>query len=239
MRPGEIIECLELNPIIAAIRDDGWDAALHSPAQVLFYLSAEVLTVAERIRQAHEAGKYVLVHADLAEGIGKDRAGLRYLAKCGADGILSTKAQLIRYAKELELITVQRFFVLDSRGMESIDEMLRTSCPHLMEIMPGVIPKAISKFSKVLNLRAKAVAVCTPTCRMPNAVINLFNAGVLLVTIASTKFFADSSPNLSNCATCPTFNLYKSAIDPTNPLSIKASTFFSPNPSIFRAGFDA
>ena len=47
MRPGEIIECLELNPIIAAIRDDGWDAALHSPAQVLFYLSADLTTVAD------------------------------------------------------------------------------------------------------------------------------------------------------------------------------------------------
>ena len=27
MRPSEIIECLERNPVIAAIRDDGWDAA--------------------------------------------------------------------------------------------------------------------------------------------------------------------------------------------------------------------
>lgn len=30
MRPNEILDCLELNPIIAAIRDDGWEAALHS-----------------------------------------------------------------------------------------------------------------------------------------------------------------------------------------------------------------
>ena len=147
MKLQPILDCLECDPVIAAIRDDRWQEAIDSPAQVLFYLSAEVLTVAERIRQAHEAGKYVLVHADLAEGIGKDRAGLRYLAQCGADGILSTKAQLIRYAKELDLIAVQRFFVLDSRGMESIDEMLRTSCPHLMEIMPGVIGKAIRRFS--------------------------------------------------------------------------------------------
>ena len=73
MRPSEIIECLELNPIIAAIRDDGWEAALHSPAQVLFYLSADLTTVADRIRQAHEAQKILLIHMDLAEGIGRDR----------------------------------------------------------------------------------------------------------------------------------------------------------------------
>ena len=68
MKLQPILDCLECDPVIAAIRDDRWQEAIDSPAQVLFYLSAEVLTVAERIRQAHEAGKYVLVHADLAEG---------------------------------------------------------------------------------------------------------------------------------------------------------------------------
>ena len=146
MRPSEIIECLELNPVIAAIRDDGWSAALHSPAQVLFYLSADLTTVSQRIKQAHEAGKILLNHMDLAEGIGKDRAGIRYLTQHGVDGIISTKAQLIRTAKEMGLLTVQRFFALDSKGMESIEEILRTSTPHLIEIMPGVIGKAIRRF---------------------------------------------------------------------------------------------
>ncbi len=146
MRPSEIIECLELNPVIAAIRDDGWDAALHSPAQVLFYLSAELTTVGAKILQAHQAGKILLIHLDLAEGIGKDRAGIRYLAQQGVDGIISTKGQILRSAKELGLLTVQRFFALDSKGMESIEEMLRTSTPHLIEIMPGVIGKAIRRF---------------------------------------------------------------------------------------------
>ena len=45
------------------------------------------------------------------------------------------------------LLTVQRFFALDSKGMESIEDMLRTSTPHLVEIMPGVIGKAIRRFS--------------------------------------------------------------------------------------------
>ena len=64
------------------------------------------------------------------------------------DGVISTKAQQIRYAKEQGLITIQRFFALDSKGMESIEEMLRNTNPHLMEIMPGVIGKAIMRFRK-------------------------------------------------------------------------------------------
>ena len=144
----KIISCLEENPVVAAIGDSKWEQALESPAQMIFYLSANLLTVEEKVRQAHGAGKYVMVHLDLAEGIGRDRSGIQFLAQCGVDGIISTKAQLIRLAKEQGLITVQRFFALDSKGMESIEEMLRSTNPHLMEIMPGVIGKAIRRFRK-------------------------------------------------------------------------------------------
>lgn len=148
MKMSDMITCLECNPVIAAVTDEKWLPALESPAQVIFYLSANLLTVKERVQQAHAAGKIVMVHMDLAEGIGKDRSGIRFLAGCGVDGVISTKAQLIRLAKEQNLITVQRFFALDSKGMESIDEMLRNTNPHLMEIMPGVIRKAITRFRK-------------------------------------------------------------------------------------------
>lgn len=148
MNIGTLLSCLECNPVIAAVTDEKWQQALESPAQVIFYLSANLLSVEEKVRQAHAAGKYVMVHLDLAEGIGRDRSGIRFLAQCGVDGIISTRAQLIRLAKEQNLITVQRFFALDSKGMESIEEMLRATNPHLMEIMPGVIGKAIRRFRK-------------------------------------------------------------------------------------------
>lgn len=147
MTPQELIGCLELNPIIAAVHESAFEAAVASPADVIFYLEANLLTVAARVQAAHEAGKCIFVHMDLADGIGKDKAGLAYLAKCGVDGIISTRTQLLRSAKELGLISVQRFFALDSQGMESISETLENAVPHLIEIMPGVIGKAIKRFS--------------------------------------------------------------------------------------------
>lgn len=139
----DMIACLECNPVIAAIGDDKWQKALESPAQVIFYLSANLLTIEEKVRQAHAAQKYILVHLDLMDGIGKDRTGIRYLAQCGADGILSTKGQLIRLAKEQGLFTVQRFFVVDSGGTEGLWDVYRNTAPHLMELMPGVVTKVI------------------------------------------------------------------------------------------------
>ena len=89
-----------------------------------------------------------MVHIDLADGIGKDKAGIQYLTKCEVDGIISTRSHLIRAAKELGLITVQRFFALDSQGVDSIEEVLHASSPTLVEIMPGIAGKVIKRFSK-------------------------------------------------------------------------------------------
>lgn len=147
VRAANLNERLELSPVIAAIRDSKWAAALASPSEILFYLEPHLTTVRARISEAHKAGKLIFVHLDLAEGIGKDKEGVAFLADCGADGIISTRAQIIRFAKELNLLTVQRFFALDSQGLDSILEMLKSSHPHYMEIMPGVIPKVLARFA--------------------------------------------------------------------------------------------
>ena len=147
MRFTELIGRLECCPIIAAVRQNKWESALRSPASVIFDLEASLLTVKTHAEQAHTADKALFVHVDLAEGIGKDKVGIRYLEEIGVDGIISTRGQIIRMAKEQGLLTVQRFFAVDSQGMDSIQEMLRSTNPHLLEIMPGVIGKAIKRFS--------------------------------------------------------------------------------------------
>ena len=114
---------------------------------MIFCLKTNILNVADRVKAAHGAEKCILIHVDLADGIGKDRAGIDYLASLGVDGIISTRTQLCRHAKDRGLIAVQRFFALDSQGMESIGENLENSVCDLAEIMPGVIGKAISRFS--------------------------------------------------------------------------------------------
>lgn len=144
----QVLRCLESNPVIAAVQQEKFDLALASPAQVIFHLGVNLLSVKEVVSQAHSAGKFIFIHIDLAEGIGKDRIGVRYLSECGVDGIISTKAQLIRYGKEQGLVSIQRFFTLDSKGMDTIADMIKNSNPHFIEIMPGVISKTIKRFAK-------------------------------------------------------------------------------------------
>ena len=180
----KIISLLEQDPVIAAVGNDKWDDALRYPGKVIFYLSADLLTIKQRVEEAHLAGKLLMVHIDLAEGIGKDRTGVAYLVDCGVDGIISTKSNLIRYAKEQGILVIQRCFALDSRGLDSIGDALRNTAPHLMEIMPGVIPKAISKFSK------QSVPVIAGGLLQTKAeVMEALNAGATAVSTGSKELW--------------------------------------------------
>ena len=142
-----LLKTLEAAPVIAAVRDKLFDKALQSPVDVIFLLGGDIATISQRIKAAKEQKKYIFIHIDLADGIGKDRSGIRFLAQCGADGIISTKSSLIKYAKEQNMLTIQRFFAYDSHGVESIDDVLSNTKPDIMEIMPGVMGKIVERFS--------------------------------------------------------------------------------------------
>lgn len=147
MLVSDLKDCLERSPIIAAVSKKRFEAAVNSPCEMVFLLSASLLDVKEYIEFAHKNNKKIFIHIDLADGIGKDKTGVEFLAAAKADGIISTRAQLIRFAKESGLLTVQRFFALDSKGLDSITDMLENANPDLIEIMPGVISKVIRHFS--------------------------------------------------------------------------------------------
>ena len=147
MKKAELLERLAENPVIAAVREEGFQEAVSSSAGVIFCLSANILQLPDCVRAAHEADKAIFVHIDLADGVGRDRAGLAYLASLGVDGVISTRTQLVRQAREVGLLSVQRFFALDSQGLASMEETLASARPDLVEIMPGVIGKVIAKLA--------------------------------------------------------------------------------------------
>lgn len=148
MEYSQIIYRMENCPVIAAVHQHQWQAALESPVEIIFYLDASLMTIRDMVSQAHAADKALFVHMDLAAGIGRDKTAVEYLAYCGVDGILSTRPQIIRRAKELGMVAIQRFFIVDSQGVTSIREMLRSTAPDMIEIMPGVITKIIKSFQR-------------------------------------------------------------------------------------------
>ena len=135
-------------PIAAAIRTEkDFSTALHSDVDMIFLLHSNIMTVHQYVKEIHSAGKKAFVHVDFAEGIGKDRYGLEFLAKQGVDGILTTRTNIVKAAKEYGLITVQRFFIVDSHSLGTSVDSIKISKPDIIEIMPGVVTKKIKEFA--------------------------------------------------------------------------------------------
>ena len=137
------------HPIIAAVRTDiDLAAALESDSAAVFLLNGSIDTLREHAEKAHKAGKKLFLHIDLAGGLGKDEAGVRFAAKQGIDGIISTRGPLIRAARECGVLCVQRFFMVDSHSVDTAVESLRTFRPDLAEIMPGIAFRTVERLQK-------------------------------------------------------------------------------------------
>ena len=58
---------------------------------------------------------------------------------------------MIRRAKELNLFTVLRVFVIDSMSLSGIEKQGQNR-PDFLEIMPGTMPKTIRKIGKMTKV---------------------------------------------------------------------------------------
>ena len=131
-------------PIIAAVKRKDLEAALASEIQAIFLLSSNIMEIDELTKKTHEKGKLLFIHMDFVDGLSKDAAGVRYLAQKGLDGLISTRSNLILCARELGLCVIQRFFMVDSRSVDTALESIRQTRPDIVEIMPGIAYKAIA-----------------------------------------------------------------------------------------------
>lgn len=148
-----VFAAMEESPIIAAVRDPlRWESAIRSPASVLFLLCGDIMTVQEMVGQAKAAGKQVFVHLELLGGIGRDNRAIDFIAnRVCPQGIISTRSSQVRYAREKGLLTVQRFFLVDSLSVGTAVETARSIRPDFVELMPGIMPGVIRRLSEELD----------------------------------------------------------------------------------------
>lgn len=139
--------------IIAAVHNmEEFEEALKSNVQIIFALSTNIMNISTYVKMAHEKGKIIFVHIDMTNGITKDSYGMGYIADAGVDGIISTRTNMIRLAKERGLKTVQRLFVIDAQSIKTSVESAKMHKPDFIEVMPGIVPKSVIRFKENLNI---------------------------------------------------------------------------------------
>jgi len=146
-------EVVKENPIIAAVREmSSLPAALQSRVSAIFLLCGEICSLGEAVVAAREAGKPIFLHIDLVEGLGRDKAAIKYLAQeVKPEGIITTRSHLIRQAKEYHLFTIQRIFVLDSLSLKTGIANVKETEPDAVECLPGIMPRVLRRLAGELS----------------------------------------------------------------------------------------
>lgn len=131
-------------PVIAAIKSQmELTQCLTYENAVVFILFGNLMELPDIVRSLQSAGKLAIVHADLIDGLSPREAAVDYIGKTNADGIISTKKNLVRYAKKCGLIAIQRFFIFDSMSMRNTLNVLPLDYADAIEILPGTLPRVI------------------------------------------------------------------------------------------------
>ncbi|MBO5526199.1 MAG: glycerol-3-phosphate responsive antiterminator [Clostridia bacterium] len=143
----------EKKKVIYAVKgNEELERALQRDGKIIFLLKADINSAAETVERCHAAGKQVYIHLDLAVGMGKDEAAIRFLAEhIRPDGVLSTKINVVKTAKDYGLRTIYRVFMIDSQSMDSAIANIRKYSPDAIEIMPGVAYDAITEIKECVS----------------------------------------------------------------------------------------
>ena len=147
MQRSWLLEKLEENPIIAAVKDEeGLEACLECNAWVVFVLYGTVVDIVSIAKRISDSGKSAIVHIDLIDGLAAREAAVDYIAAAtDAVGIISTRQSLTKRAREKGLLAVRRFFLLDSIAMKNLHSQLTQGDMDMIEVLPGVMPKTLRR----------------------------------------------------------------------------------------------
>lgn len=179
----EFREALENSPIIAAIKDEaGLARCRECDSQVVFILYGDICSIPDIVDAVKATGKLALVHLDLIAGLSSREIAVDFIRKyTKADGIITTKQALIKRARELSLYAVQRFFIIDSMAFENIERQLKTVRPDLIEVLPALMPKVVSKICRLSSAPVIAGGLVSDR----EDIVDLLNAGVICVSSTS------------------------------------------------------
>ncbi|WJH32922.1 glycerol-3-phosphate responsive antiterminator [Paenibacillus aurantius] len=177
-----IVDLVEHQVICAVQKPEDLEAALKAEANIVFLLTGSIFNVKELVQKVLAAGKEVFLHMEFIEGIAADRSGVAYVARhvCPT-GIISTRSNLIRFAKDMDLMAIQRIFLIDRNAVTKGIKAVEQSLPDAIEVMPGIMPRIIREMTNLTPLPIIAGGLVGTRQEIDEAL----EAGALAVSVGS------------------------------------------------------
>lgn len=180
MEKSKIIEAFQESPIIMGIKSEtDFPLVKENDSKIVFTLCGNISNITHIVEKLKSMGKLVFVNIDMVDGFASRSSVIDFIINSvKADGIISAKPNLLRYARSKKLFTIHRFFILDSSSWRNIGRQLEISQADIIDITPGwtkVIAWTVNKFSTPVmasglvcdkptvidSLKAGAIAICT------------------------------------------------------------------------------
>lgn len=176
----ELTSRLIETPIVAAVKSEQeLNRALKSDCCAVFVLYGNIIQIGGIVERIKQSGKVSFVHVDLIDGLAQREIAIDFIAgNASPDGIISTKAVLLRQGKKRGLLTIQRIFLLDSLALLNIQRQLESGDADIVEILPGVMPKIIRKVAS--NIKKPVIA--GGLIEDKEDIMNALGAGALAVS---------------------------------------------------------
>jgi Glycerol-3-phosphate responsive antiterminator (mRNA-binding) len=181
-----IVDLVEHQTIAAVQKVEELEQAINSDVNVIFLLVGSIFNVKELVGRVKTANKHVFLHMEFIEGIAADRSGVDYVAQyVQPTGIISTKSNLIRIAKDVGLMAIQRTFLIDRGAVLRAIKSAEQSQPDAIEVMPGIMPRIIREMTEMTPLPIIAGGLVGNHEEIADAL----KAGALAVSVGSSHLW--------------------------------------------------
>ena len=153
-----LLHLLRQNPVIAAVKDNAsLQLAIDSECQFISVLYGNICTISNIVK------KFLKLVTE-------------------ADGIISTKASMLKAARAEGFFCIHRLFIVDSISFHNIDKQVAQSNPDCIEILPGCMPKVLGWVTEKIRQPLIAGGL---VCDEEDA-RNAINAGVVALSTTNT-----------------------------------------------------
>ena len=145
----DYVEAIIDSPVIAAVQNrQSLERALSLGVPTVFLINTDIFSAKALVDTAKKSDTRVFLHMDLIDGLAASTRALDYVqTSMSPSGIISTRSALVKYARDQGIFAIQRFFMVDNASYENAVRSAAKIRPSMIELMPGIIPSVIKRFT--------------------------------------------------------------------------------------------
>jgi glycerol uptake operon antiterminator len=174
--------------VIASVTTlEAFEIALLAPTRSLCLLTGNPLTLPTLLKRARDYGKLCAVNMDFLDGLSRDRFAVEFLAGNGVAGIVSTRAETLKAAQGLGLMTVLRTFAIDTAAVMAAKKSLMQFRPDAVEVLPAMAAPRVGKYLR--ETHPGLTMIGGGLIETVREIEELLAAGVNAVTTSNTRLW--------------------------------------------------